>query len=88
MVSISGSMTARNTPSAAQRRGASFDGGFRGGGSLLAGAGSPLALSSISLGLDGGVDSIGFSREGASFGRSVCVCGVLCVCVCVCVSEH
>ena len=74
MVSISGSMTARNTPSAIQRRKASSDGGFRGGGSLLfAGAGSPFALSSISLGLDGGVDSIGFSREGASPTRSVCV---------------
>ena len=66
MVSISGIMTPRNIPSAAQRTGASFDGGFRGGGSLLlAGAGSPFALSSTSLGLDGGADSIGFSREGA-----------------------
>ena len=66
MVSISGIMTPRNTPNAAQRTGTSF--GFRGGGSLLlAGAGSPFALSSISLDLDGdgGVDSIGFSREGA-----------------------
>ena len=70
MVSISGIMTPRNTRNAAQRTGASFDGDFRGGGSLLlAGAGSPFALSSISLALDGdgdgGVDSIGFSREGA-----------------------
>lgn len=66
MVSISGIMTPRNTPNAAQRTGASFDEDFRGGGSLLlAGAGSPFALSSISLDSDGGVDSIGFSREGA-----------------------
>ena len=48
----SGIRTARNTPSRTQRKGASFDGGFRGGGSSM--AGFSFEVSSISVVPEGG----------------------------------